>query len=341
MLVTEKVKELSGIPYETTVLIPTKCASCGVELDLNDSLTVLSCPNPFCIEKLIQRAISMCDILDIKDFGESFFRAFFEGTDEQFISNLMLLDDDRCLEYVDSYSGWAYDLDGKPRMSVDSFETNLNKLKSAMQLAVSTLTMPKYLQALSLPNIKSRADVMLKGYQSFKEYYDALTTPAPMSTISKLLGVTENSEQLVILLATSLATYKEDVLNYEKYADFYVPVVGETELKVVCSTAVGYPFKTKRQFYNYVDEKYASLVNVTWSNSATKTCDVLIWSGADGNGDAPTTKVEKICKFNRMGAHIPILTAQAFLEVLDTVSTGVSLRDTLDSLEIEDYTDFM
>ena len=181
---------------------------------------------------------------------------------------------------------------------------------------------------------------MLEGYTSFKDYYVDLSNATTSVDFSKLLGITENSHELMVIIAGSLATYREDVLNFETKHSFYTPVKGDVNLKVVCSKAVGAPFSSKRQFYTYVDENFKEKVNITWSNSATKSCDLLIWSGADGT-DSITSKVEKVCKFNRQGLHIPILTAQQFLDILNLCSDGFVLKDTLEGLDIIDYVDYI
>lgn len=331
MKVTEQISTV-GIPAETAYLIPTHCSACMEELDLNDSLSILSCPNPFCPNKLVRRAVHLCQVLDIKNFGESFFKALFKGAGVELLSSILALSEESVQGILDSYD------EVKGDKSLASFEKQLRSLQGIIESKRETLTLPLYIKALSLPNVQSRADSIFSGFTSASEFYDKLHSATYKEDFTSLLGVSENSEATVIDLLGVLGTYMPDIVGYEKAGySFYVPVKGDIELKVVCSTAVGAPFRSKPQFYAYIDEHYSDKVNITWSNSATKSCDVLIWSGADGS-DALTSKVEKICRFNREGLHIPILTAQMLIDILNGVSDGYALKDTLDSFEIIDYT---
>jgi len=330
MLVIEKKRELSDLPIETSDLIPELCPACHESLSLSESLTELSCINPFCIDKLTQRAVYACQVLNIKNFGASFFRKFFLITEERFISNLIALDEGLIADYLEFWED-GFDI------SYDSFNSNLVTLGIEMEKARKTLTVPTYVKALALPNIKSRADEMLQGFTSLEDFYEALLKCTTMSDFNSIFKLSEGSEQATILIANSLATYQDDILNYESRHDYYTPVVGDINLKIVCSKAVGGGFRTKSDFYKYLETHFADKATITVSESATKSCDVLIWAGADGSDDALTTKVTKICTFNANGSHIPIMTASEFIDLLDTCSDGHVLRDTLDGMELIDY----
>lgn len=332
MKVTERLKQIGNLPVEFTDLIPTLCASCHEELDLSMSLTELSCPNPFCPAKLVQRASSAMQLLGVKDFGVSFFTQFFRITGETFLSNVFALNGEKVNEYLTH----AYDGDWDDEFNLNTFERNLLKLAGELEKVRKTLTPALYLKALHIPNIQSRADKMLENYSNLDDFYTHLESCYSLQSFTEALGVSDGSETLVKTILDSLSLYSPDVLNYETHFSFYVPVKADVKLKVVCSTAVGAPFTTKQSFYKYIDENFGELIDITWSNSATKSCDVLIWSGADGSGGI-TNKVEKICQFNRKGSHIPILTAGNFVAILQSCSNGQMIKDTLESLPTVDF----
>lgn len=323
--------EVVAVPSETCLLIPTVCSQCGEEYDLNDALTILACVNPFCSAKLVQRAVSMCEVLDIKDFGESFFRAYFTGTSQETLSSLLTLTEDSAegilTEYDEDDTGVSY----------ETFSKRLFAFTEVVSEKRKTLTLPLYVRALSLPNLKTRADGIFADYDSLASFYSDLELASTFADFARLFKVTESSVETILSLVSTFGEYKFDALQYElRGFNFYVPVKGDIQLKVVCSKAVGQPFRSKTSFYRYVDENYAEKVNVQWSNSATKSCDVLIWAGVDGS-DEITRKVSTICKFNRQGSHIPILSAQQFLSLLESASDGQGIKDTLDAMEIIDY----
>lgn len=333
MLVSERLNSLTDVSVEIKDMIPRYCTSCDNELDLNMSLSKLSCPNPVCVSKLTHRAVYLCKYFGIDNFGESFFDKFFRITGEIYVSNILCLSEESIEDYLEDYE---YVEDEDYGISYESFSKSLYKLYEKVQKIREKLTTTDYLKALALPDIQSRADDLVKGYLNFQDLYDDLSSCSTTSDFARIFGISEGASKLMILIAKSLATYRSDVLNFESKFDFFVPVDSDVELKIVCSTAVGKPFKSKQEFYRYIDNNYANKVKVTWSSSATKSCDLLIWSGADGS-DVLTSKVEKICKFNSTGSHIPILTAQQFLNILDACSDGYTLQDTLESLDIIDY----
>lgn len=323
--------EVVAVPSETCLLIPTVCSQCGEEYDLNDALTILACINPFCSAKLVQRAVSMCEVLDIKDFGESFFRSYFVGTGCERLSSLMTLTEESVEVVLDEYD------EDDTGVSYETFRKRLLAFTEVMSEKRKTLTLPLFVRALSLPNVKTRADGIFSDYDSMLSFYADLELASTFEDFARLFKVTESSVETILSLVTSFGEYKFDALQYEqKGFKFFVPVKGDIQLKIVCSKAVGQPFRSKTSFYRYVDERYAHKVNVQWSNSATKSCDVLIWAGVDGS-DEITRKVSTICKFNRQGSHIPILSAQQFLNLLESSSDGQGIKDTLDAMEVVDY----
>lgn len=321
MNINEKLAELH-LDVELEELIPRLCSSCGEVLDLNESLTVLSCPNPRCLHKLVQRGVHLSKTLGIDGVGEAFFRNFFTYLDTSFVSTILTLNPQE-IEKLE--------LDDK------AFTNRLLDVAYQVEKLRPTLTPWGYLKALGVPDVAGRADTLMVGYADFSSFYSDLTLCTTMGQFAKVLGVSETSTVLIAKIVQSLGEYMADIVHYENYFDFYVPASSDVELKIVCSNSVGGGFKTKNAFYKFVDENYGDKVRVTWSSSATKTCQLLIWDGADGTPSSLTTKVKKVCGFNRTGSHIPILTAGQFIQLLDTASNGQVFLETLESLEITDW----
>ena len=99
-------------------------------------------------------------------------------------------------------------------------------------------------------------------------------------------------------------------------------------LKAVCSDEVGYPFKTKNDFYATVNNLYSNL-HVEFLQSVTKSIDYLVWAGADGKTEARyTNKVKKVSDWNKAfnetgkGKEIPIVTALEFLDIVENLVKG-------------------
>lgn len=330
MKVAEKMEQLGILAPDTAILLPKVCPRCLIDLEINNTLTEITCINPFCIDKLVRRAVSMCTYLDIKNVGESFFYHFFNATEIRYVSEIMMLEREDANFFFNQFQEYADEVD----VSLTTLENNFFRLVDALVPIRENLTMIDYLRALSLPHIQSRSTNMLEGYQSFEELYDDLDAVMTISDINNILGFSNGSMVSTIKIAESLATYREEILLYEKHFDFKTVDLSGYKLKIVCSTAVGQPFRSKRDFYRKIDEVYGNKVAVTWSESATRDCDLLIWAGADGTPASITSKVNKINGYNMKGSHIPILTAGQFIDILDNSPDGETIKRYLDNCDI-------
>ena len=102
--------------------------------------------------------------------------------------------------------------------------------------------------------------------------------------------------------------------------------------KAVCSDEVGYPFKTKNDFYATVNNLYPN-IHVEFLQSVTKSIDYLIWAGADGSPARYTNKVKKVEGWNKSfketgkGKEIPIITASDFIILLQGLAENTGGAD--------------
>ena len=135
----------------------------------------------------------------------------------------------------------------------------------------------------------------------------------------------------------SLMFFKEDLFEGLNYVNIVNPDV--KILKVVCSTSVGEPFKSKQEFFDFINTKYKNTVHVEFLGSVSKKIDILVWSGGSNpkeyferTGVEPevTGKVRKTRSLNEKFLHnqslgltkenehyIPILSAQEFIKYIE------------------------
>jgi hypothetical protein len=148
----------------------------------------------------------------------------------------------------------------------------------------------------------------------------------------------------------SLMTFKQDLFDALEFVDIINPKSeGIINLTVVCSTAVGSPFKSKPDFYAYINKHFADVVHINFVPSFTKKVDFTVWSGGSqfNPGVTVTGKVKSTVANNNKfqarveageqpnedgtledGTHyIPILNAQEFIEVLKGFREGSEIYE--------------
>ena len=89
------------------------------------------------------------------------------------------------------------------------------------------------------------------------------------------------------------------------------------EFLIVASDEVGGDFKTKREFYNFIKQRYSGLADFTIGSSVTKKTDIVVWKGFDGTPARKTTKVKRAYELNEQGVPIQGYTAQEFIQAFD------------------------
>lgn len=338
MRVVEKLGELN-LPVEVSCLVPTKCSSCGYDYEVNDSLSFLGCGNPFCLSKLVERSVSMMDFLAIVGYGRSFFYHYFRVSGSEFVSSLFVLTDASIADLVSKYgsileggsdSGLTY--------SVSTFNSRLSSFKDDIDRVKASLTLVKYVKALNIPNIQSRADDMFSRFSTYSDFHSRLTSLATEDEFADLLGVSSTSYEVMANLVGSLSVYTPDLLNYESMGGKFYVGNRDGVLRVVCSKSVGGNFRSKNEFYRYVEERFSSKVTIKWLSSVTSKADLVLWGGVDGS-ESLTSKVLRACEYNRRGIHIPIISASRFIDILGYCSDFSSIRDTVKSLDFVDYSE--
>ena len=91
---------------------------------------------------------------------------------------------------------------------------------------------------------------------------------------------------------------------------------GKKTYKIVISQEVGSGFKTKNEYYDYVD-RLNEQVRVEKLPSTNKSMDYLIWAGANNpDGYRETNKVKQVRKWIENGSNIKILSPDEFIEIV-------------------------
>ena len=343
MLVTEFKEKYSDVINENTLeLIMETCPCCHSELELSLELTRLSCPNPFCLNKTVQRVLSMFQTLGVKNLGESRIRELFYALNLTYGSSVLTLDEsDFDLMLIDEYQG-------------TSTAESLNRIYNSMLAQLDEhreMTLIQYIKLLNLPDLQKRADLIFKdivNIHDLEKFYQLLEWNGAYE-IQKRLGVGgqmgtlddeygETTSILAMKLFETLITYEVEILDSLDLGirfgriKLIEPKKADVSIKLVCSDQVGAPFSTKRDLYQYVEKQYGNKVAITWDSTVTKGIHALIWQGADGTPARHTNKVAKVEKWDEQGHHIPIITANQLIDMLDRSSNGQVFLDTLESI---------
>lgn len=314
MLVSEFCsKRIDGFPLPFYQSLPTVCfeSSCGFPMEMSETLTRLHCSNPRCIAKLVRRMKSIVQYLGVKDFGEARIRSFLEHTG---VINPMFI--------------FAYDPSEDGALSDDISMDLSEKIYNQLQIK-RKMTLAEYVRLSNIPNVQTSASIIFGKYDDIYEAYEAIEAGG-VDYIQELLGIgKEDVSARAIAVYDSLMTFKQDLIEAVDCVDIIAVNKAETvNIKAVVSDEVGCGFKTKAEFYAKCNSLREN-VHIEFLGAVNKSIDYLIWAGADGSPARYTNKVDKVKKYNAKTAehieegkivkgehHIPILTADQFIEVL-------------------------
>lgn len=334
-------KNTFGYIYEDAFLdsLPNTCLDdrCNSPMEISEALTGMHCSNPKCPTKVANRLVAMAQMLGVKDLGAARANTFITTMG---INNPLLM-----FAYepsVDGVMGQGISMETSQKI-VDQF------------LAKKSFALWEYVRLANLPFIQTSALQIFGDFDDLTEAYNAIEAGGVAYIQDKLSIKAKNSKSSIgsavaagvdldnlsldvsvraLKIYTSLMTFKSDLFQVLPYVNIIKLNDGEMKvLRAVCSEEVGFPFKTKSDFYATINNLYSDL-HVEFLNSVNKSIDYLIWAGADGSNVRVTNKVNKVRGWNakyeehkaqgtlKNDEHeIPILTAQQFMLVLQTLES--------------------
>ena len=283
-------------------VVPQFCDSCESPLDMNMALTELKCINPMCTGKLVMRVRKLCESLGIKHFGES---SIEKWVDENGIVSPLQL----------------YNIEDG--MLLNGISDSLADKLLPQISAVKTMKLWEFVANAQLPYIQMSAKKLLEGYSSLEDFFSDMTDGG-VEFIQTRLGIGDQYDDLgnpiVSTMAskvfTSLLESQEELLE----AINYITLEDESNVQefiIVASDEVGNGFSTKREFYNYIKQRYAGLATFTIGSSVTKKTNIVIWKGFDGTPARETSKVKRTYELHNQGVQIQGYTAAEFIEAFD------------------------
>lgn len=309
--------------------LPDECFDCGSPMEMSEVMTGLHCSNPRCRSKIAQRLYALCTNLGVKDLGKKRAETFVSSFD---LNNPLLI--------------FAYEPNTDGAMG-DGISLDMsNKIMSQFENK-KNFTLSEYVRVANLPFLQTSCVAIFGDYDSLQAAYEDIEQGGVEFIRNKLdikkgssdeLGEEQNDVSIRALrVFETLMTFKQDLFQALPYVNIIEVnknkqgVEGSSDLvylKAVCSDEVGYPFKTKNDFYATVNNLYSNL-HVEFLQSVTKSIDYLVWAGADGKTEARyTNKVKKVSDWNKAfnetgkGKEIPIVTALEFLDIVENLVKG-------------------
>ena len=189
--------------------------------------------------------------------------------------------------------------------------------------AVKTMKLWEFVANAQLPYIQMSAKKLLEGYSNLEDFFSDMTDGG-VEFIQNRLGIGDQYDDLgnpiVSTMAskvfTSLLESQEELLE----AINYITLEDESNVQefiIVASDEVGNGFSTKREFYNYIKQRYAGLATFTIGSSVTRKTNIVIWKGFDGTPARETSKVKRTYELHNQGVQIQGYTAAEFIEAFD------------------------
>ena len=311
------VKDLrnTDLPIEFLQVLPTVCPFCGADTEITDTLTSLSCTNPFCRSKLTERMVGMLADLGVKNLGAA--------KCEKFIETYEVKSPYALFEFS-KRDGTAKNVlfNGCSKEFSDSIAVQVNDKRSKL--------LWEYVKIGNFPGIRDSAKKLFQGYNDINSFYKDMEdkTTGGIEFITKLLGIKSEDSKYkdlnsdittcsikAVEIFRTLTQVKAELLHYEKFFD--IQKIGKS-INICISTSVGKPYTSKSDFVDKMNKKYGNQIHINQLSSVSKQCDVLIWSK---QGSA-TSKVEKAHKNN-----IPIVTGIGFDTIMQGYVNGEDLNN--------------
>lgn len=276
--------DILTLPQQFLDVLDEKC-SCGSDLLISETLTMVCCSNPRCINKIAQRATDMLAALGVKGMGASKCKDFFT-----------------CVPIFNPYVLFLYNPDrdfSNPKYPVSNYFSKefLTSIHNQL-MQHNSFTLAEFVKMGFFPGIQDSAFVLFKDYNSLTDFYTDLDEQGNQ-LVANLMQLDVNSKSVIDTCAT-LRYYKSDLLAGESWVHIKKAV---TTINICISTAVGPPYANKAAYVAYMNETYADKVHLNFLNSVTKSCQYLICS----DKNATTNKAKAASKLG-----IPIMTGAEF-----------------------------
>lgn len=322
MFIRDFIYNMEGqLPDMFLESLPTDCFDCGSPIEISDVLTGLHCSNPRCRSKVAQRLFALCKNLGVKDLGKKRAENFIYNFG---IENPLLI--------------FAYEPDSDGAMGDGISLEMSNKIMSQFN-GKKNFTLTEYVRVANLPFLQTSCVSIFGDYDSLYDAY-ADIEQGGVEFIRDKLDIKKGSIEIgeettdvsirALKVYETLMLYKDDLFQALPFVNIIEVNKQNTDgdssliyLKAVCSDEVGYPFKTKNDFYATMNNLYPD-VHVEFLQAVTKNIDYLVWAGADGKTPARyTNKVKKVEGWNKAfketgkGKEIPIVTAMEFQSILE------------------------
>ena len=285
-----------GLPEEFADCLPEFCETCGAPMEISETLTGLHCSNPRCKDKMVMRIKAICQDLGVLNFGES--------TIEKFVN---YYEPDSPMDIFELELGMPLAEGVSQKVSDDVISQILGK---------NTMLLWEYVMYANIPFVRTSARKIFQGYRTLEDAYKDIESKG-VKLIHDKLGFTGDEVSVQsIKIYNNLIEYKDDLFSAIDKVHI-IDVSDKKELNVVCSDQVGDGFSKKSEFYAYVNKEFGDKIHVNFLPSVSKSIDYLVWAGADGSPARYTSKVQKVEGYNEKGSHIPIVTAQQFIEIVE------------------------
>lgn len=240
--------------------LPDECFDCGSPMEMSEVMTGLHCSNPRCRSKIAQRLYALCTNLGVKDLGKKRAETFVSSFD---LNNPLLI--------------FAYEPNTDGAMG-DGISLDMsNKIMSQFENK-KNFTLSEYVRVANLPFLQTSCVAIFGDYDSLQAAYEDIEQGGVEFIRNKLdikkgssdeLGEEQNDVSIRALrVFETLMTFKQDLFQALPYVNIIEVnknkqgVEGSSDLvylKAVCSDEVGYPFKTKNDFYATVNNLYSNL----------------------------------------------------------------------------------
>ena len=302
MLLVKDLKAAEGSPLPDNFLnlLPEECDVCGMGMCIQPTLTTLSCINPRCEDKIVARMVAMLEELGVKGIGDEGANAYVH--EKKVINPLQILWEPRETNICDSisFNVWS---------KVAEQISNRNQKGYYLYEIV---------KMMGIPGVQTSAEKLFES-GDLQGVYECLEQDG-ISWVQNTLGI--QAEGTISVRATKifeqLMLYKEDIYEAVEKLGVKKKNLELPEVTIVCSTAVGAPFKSKKHFTDYVSNMCEGKLNITIGSSVTKKTDYLVWSGADGSPAAITSKVKTAMNRNEKAGEevVKIVTGTQLVDIL-------------------------
>lgn len=271
-----EVLENGLLDKDVLAYVPRVCDGeygCGSELEFNDNLTQVYCPNRFCPHKIASRLEAMAKEMKADGWGISTCLDIVRAGKLISPAQIFLLENSN--------------IDGR-QFGIAALD---KKMQSICDRSKRKVQLWQVVKLLNIPGLSMNSMKIFDGYNSMEEAYKDIESKQVLFIMERLgISSLNDSSSMATNIYYTLIEYKDEILFAEKQFDVFKPT-GDI-LKIAITGGV-FGYTNKSEFIRHLNEIGEGCFTASLMNTVSSSIDILV-----ADGDTSSRKYRTACAVN-------------------------------------------